>query len=161
MAGVASFRELQALPRRRAAIALALPPCAMLAVLIWQVALGHPWGKQPMSNASVIGWTVFLWLLYLRLLTVRLSTQVRDGVLRIGLHGLILRRKVRLSDVSSVELITFDAQRDYGGYGIRSIRGGKAYVAAGSRGVRIQLRAGGVLVVGSQRSEELVGALRA
>ena len=115
----------------------------MLAVLIWQVALGHPWGKHPMSNASVIGWTVFLWLLYLRLLTVRLSTQVRDGVLAVGLHGLILRRKVRLSDVSSVELITFDAQRDYGGYGIRSIRGGKAYVAAGSRGVRIQLRAGG------------------
>jgi hypothetical protein len=161
MATGASFRELQSLPRRRTAIVLALPPCAMLGVLVWQVILGHPWGKQPMSNATVIGWTIFLWLLYLRLLTVRLSTQVRKGVLVVGLRGLLLRRRVRLSAIASVELVTFDAQRDYGGYGIRSIRGGRAYVAAGNRGVRIQPRSGPVLIVGSERPEELLASLRA
>ena len=50
----------------------------MLGLLIWQVILGHPWGKQPMSNANVIGWTMFLWLIYFRLITVRLVTEVRD-----------------------------------------------------------------------------------
>ncbi|HUA18902.1 MAG TPA: hypothetical protein VMB25_09165 [Bryobacteraceae bacterium] len=161
MAGGASFRELQSLPRRRTAIVLALPPCGMLGILVWQVLLGHPWGKDPMSNSSVIGWTVFLWILYLRLLTVRLSTQVRDGKLAVGLRGLLLRRRVPLSDIASVETVNFDPRRDYGGYGIRSIRDGKAYVAAGNRGVRIKLRAGPVLVVGSKRPDELAAALRA
>lgn len=160
MAGGVSFREVQRLPRRRTAIVLALPPCAMLAVLVWQVVLGHPWGKQPMSNGSVIGWTIFLWLLYLRLLTVRLFTRVRDGVLVVGMRGIPLRRRVRLADVGSVEPVTFDPQHDYGGYGIRSIRNGKAYVGAGHRGVRVQLRSGPVLVIGSERPEELLAALQ-
>ena len=51
----------------------------MLGLLIWQVILGHPWGEHPMSNANVIGWTVFLWLIYFRLITVRLVTEVRKG----------------------------------------------------------------------------------
>src|ERR1700733_13633082 len=71
------FREVQRFPLRRIAVALASPPCFMLGLLIWQVVLGHPWGKHPMSNGDVIGWTVFLCLVYLRLITVRLSTQVR------------------------------------------------------------------------------------
>jgi hypothetical protein len=36
----------------------AIPPLAMLLLAIW-----HSWGKQPMSNASVVGWTIFLWLI--------------------------------------------------------------------------------------------------
>jgi len=155
-----SFREVQNFPRRRTAILLALPPGAMLIVLVWQVVLGHPWGKDPMSNSSIIGWTVFLWLLYFRLLTVRLSTQVRDGMLVVGMTGLPLRRRVPLSGVASVETVTFDAERDYGGYGIRSIRNGKAYIAAGSSGVRVQLRAGDIMVVGSSRPDELAKAIR-
>jgi hypothetical protein len=74
-----SFYEVQRFPLRRVAVALAIPPCGMVALLIWQVVLGHPWGKQPMSNANIIGWTAFLWLIYLRLITVRLVTQVRDA----------------------------------------------------------------------------------
>jgi len=159
--GSESFREVQWFPLRRTAVVLAIPPCAMLGVLVWQVVLGHPWGKQPMSNASVIGWTVFLWFLYARLLTVRLFTAIRDGVLVVGMRGLPLRRRVPLSDVSSVEAVTYDPQRDYGGYGIRSIRNGKAYIATGNQGVRIHLADGSILIVGSQRAAELLAALTA
>jgi hypothetical protein len=132
----------------------------MLVLLIWQVVLGHRWGKEPMSNADVIGWTVFLWLIYLRLITVRLVTEVRPGELVIALRGLWRTRRVALDRIQSVETITFDALREYGGYGIRSTRSGKAYVAGGSRGVRVTLEGGEKLVVGSERPDELAAALR-
>ena len=131
----------------------------MLGLLIWQVILGHTWGKHPMSNGDVIGWTVFLWLIYLRLITVRLVTEVRKGELIVRMRGLWRLRRVPLDRIQSVEMITHDIARDYGGYGIRSTRDGKAYVAAGGRGVRLTLPAGEKLVVGSQRPDELATAL--
>jgi hypothetical protein len=153
------FREFQRFPLRRIALALASPPCFMLGLLIWQVVLGHTWGKHPMSNGDIIGWTVFLWLIYLRLITVRLVTEVREGELTIALRGLWRLRRVPLDRIQSVEIITHDIARDYGGYGIRPTRGGKAYVASGGRAVRLTLDKAEKLVVGSQRPEELAAAL--
>jgi hypothetical protein len=153
------FREVQRFPLRRIALALASPPCFLLGLLIWQVVLGHTWGKHPMSNADVVGWTVFLWLIYLRLITVRLVTEVRKGELIVRMRGLWRLRRVPLDRIRSVETITHDIARDYGGYGIRSTREGKAYVAGGGRGVRVTLAAGEKLVVGSQRPDELAAAL--
>ena len=155
------FREVQRFPLRRIALALASPPCFMLGLLIWQVVLGHTWGKHPMSNGDVIGWTIFLWLVYFRLITVRLVTEVRPRELVIALRGLWRLRRVPLDRIRSVETITHDIARDYGGYGIRSTREGKAYVAGGSRGVRVTLDEGEKLVVGSQRPDELAAAVDA
>ena len=132
----------------------------MLGLLIWQVILGHPWGKHPMSNTDVVVWTVFLWLLYFRLITVRLLTEVRQGKLLIALRGLWRLRRVPLDQVQAVETITHDIARDYGGFGIRSTRSGKAYVASGGRGVRITLASGEKLVVGSKIPDELAASIR-
>jgi hypothetical protein len=151
---------VQRFPLRRIAVALASPPCFMLGLLIWQVVLGHAWGKHPMSHADVIGWTIFLWLVYVRLITVRLVTEVRKGKLIVRMRGLWRLRRVPLDSIQSVETITHDIGRDYGGYGIRSIRGGKAYVAGGGRGVRLTLAGGEKLVLGSERADELAQALR-
>ena len=112
-----------------------------------------------MSNANIIGWTIFLWIIYLRLVTVRLVTQVRDGKLVVALRGLWRARQIPLADIRSTEVVTYDPLRDYGGYGIRSGRFGKAYIASSSRGVRLKLRDGAIVIVGSQRAEELSGIL--
>ena len=131
----------------------------MLGLLTWQVIFRHPWGNRPMSNADVIGWTVFLWLIYLRLITVRLVTDVRKGALIVRMRGLWRLRRVPIDHIQSVETITHDIARDYGGYGIRTTREGKAYVAGGGRGVRVTLTAGEKLVIGSERPDELAAAL--
>jgi hypothetical protein len=154
------FREIQKFPLRRIAIALASPPLFMLGLLIWQVVLGHTWGTHAMSNGEVIGWTVFLWLIYFRLITIRLVTQVRRGELVIAMSGLWRLRRIPLDKARSVETIDHDPALDFGGYGIRTNRAGKAYIAGGGRGVRLTLPNGERLVVGSQRSDELAAALR-
>lgn len=154
------FHEVQRLPPRRATIVVAIPPIGMLVLLIWQVVLGHPWGTRPMSNASVIGWTIFLWLVYLRLMTVRLVTDLRGDKLVVAMRGLWRARRISLSEIASVEVASFHPVRDYGGYGIRSNRQGTAYLAPGNRGVRLTLSNGARIVVGSQRAEELADVLR-
>ena len=153
------FREVQHFPLRRIAVALVIPPLGMTCLLVWQVVLGHPWGKQPMPNGSVVFWTLFLWMIYTRLITVRLVTEVRDSELVVALRGLWRARRVPLGDIQSVQITTFDSERDYGGYGIRSGRFGSAYIAGGSRGVRLQLANSAVMVVGSQQPEELAKLL--
>jgi hypothetical protein len=154
------FREVQRLPLKRTGVVLAIPPLGMSALLVWQVALGHSWGTTPMSNGSVIGWTVFLWVIFLRLITVRLVTEVRGGQLTVAMRGLWRSRRIALSEIQSVEAIAVDPVHDYGGYGIRRMKGGTAYIADGSAGVRLTLGSRETLVLGSNRGDELERALR-
>ena len=153
------FREEQIFRQRRVRILLAIPPAAMLLILVWQVLLGHPWGTKPVSNASVISWTVFLWLVYLRLVTVRLITHVRPSELSVGMRGLWRERHIPLKEIKSAKVVTYDAARDYGGYGIRTTRRGRAYIAGGNRGVRLELVKGGPVLIGSALPEELLKAI--
>jgi len=139
---------------------LAIPPVALLLLLIWQVLLGHKWGREPVSNGDVIGWTIFLWLVYLRLITVRMVTEVGARELRIALRGVWRSRRIPLDAIQAVETVSHDIARHYGGYGIRTATDGRAYVAGGSRGVRLTLKGGEKLMVGSERPEELAAALR-
>jgi hypothetical protein len=154
------FYEEQTFRQRRIRILLAVPPSILLVLAIWQVVLGHPWGKHPMSNTSLIGWTIFLWLVYLRLVRIRLVTELRPSELLVSMRGLWRKRRIPLSDIKSLEVVKFDPVRDYGGYGIRITRHGTAYIAGGSDGVRLQLTGGATVLLGSQRSKELAGAIR-
>ena len=154
------FHEAQSFRLMRLRILLAIPPVTMLLLLIWQVILAHPWGKQPMSNASVVGWTIFLWLVYLRLVTVRLVTDVHPGELSVAMRGLWRERRIPLGEIKSARTVTYDPVRDYGGYGVRTTRRVKAYIAGSHRGVRLELVKGGALLIGSERPEELALAIR-
>lgn len=153
------FHEVQALRLMRLRILVAIPPVSMLLLVVWQVVLGHPWGKQPMSNPGVVGWTIFLWLVYIRLVTVRLVTDVRPGEVSVAMRGFWRERRIPASEIKSAKTVTYDAARDYGGYGIRATRRGKAYIAGGNRGVRLELVKGGAALIGSERPEELLGAI--
>jgi len=153
------FHESQKFPLRQAAIALLVPPSIMTLLLLWQVILHHHWKGQSISNNDVIFWTVFLWLVYLRLTTVRLVTKITRGQLEIKLRGLFRRRRIPLTDIRNVKTITFDPVRDYGGYGIRSIPGGKAWLADSTSGVSLELTDGETLIIGTHKPAELSAAL--
>ena len=149
------FYEEQPFRQLRLRILTAIPPVVMSLLAVWQVGLGHRWGNQPMSNASVIGWAVFLWLIYLRLITVKLVTELRPGELRVRMRGLWRSYRIPLNKVKSADAVTFDVVCDWGGYGIRSTRRGTAYLAGGGQGVELEMMSGGVVLIGSLRSGEL------
>lgn len=131
----------------------------MLARAVWQVALGHPWGSSTVSNASVVGWTIFLWLIYFRLITIKLVTEVFPDELRVSMRGLWRSARIRVDRIRSLRTVTFDP-RDWGGYGMRSTTRGRAYIARGKQGVELQMSGGAIVLIGSQRPAELERAIR-
>lgn len=50
---------------------------------------------------------------------------------------------------------------EYGDWGIRRGRGGRAYNVKGNRGVRLVLRTGKKVLIGSRYPERLITAIRA
>jgi hypothetical protein len=153
------FREEQRFRQKRQRWMLAIPPLALSVIAFVQVVLHHPFGLHPMSNGGILGLAVFLWLVYLRLATVRLVTEVTDRALSVGFRGLWRKRRIPIRAIASARAVTYDAARDYGGYGIRSSSRGRAYIVSGNRGVRVQLADGSGLLVGSAASEELARAI--
>jgi hypothetical protein len=154
------FHEVQRLRQWHIRIVLALPPVALLFITIRQAVFHHPWGSHPISNGGLIFLTILLTAVYLRLITVRLVTDVSASELTVGLRGLWRRRRVHLSAVRSAKPVEYNAL-EYGGYGVRSGPGGRAYIADGNRGVQLELNDGRKLLIGSQRSAELVRAISA
>jgi hypothetical protein len=153
------FYEQQPFRQLRLRILTAIPPVGMTLLAVWQVGLGRRLGKEPMSDGSLIGWAIFLWIVYLRLITVKLVTELQPGELRVRMRGLWRSHRIPLSNVRSANAITFDAARDWGGYGIRSTRRGTAYLAGGDQGVELEMTNGAVVLIGSRRASELASAI--
>ncbi len=103
---------------------------------------------------SVLLWGVFVWLL-----RVRLVVDVGAGGLTVGLRALPWRDRVAPGAWRRASLVTFDAIRDFGGYGLRRAGPLRAYIARGTRGVVLALKDGETMIVGSERAEALLAAL--
>lgn len=71
-------------------------------------------------------------------------------------------RSIPLHEVRSWEVRTYQPILEYGGWGLRkSLTGrGRAYNARGNRGVQLELSDGELVLLGSQRAEELAEAIR-
>lgn len=92
---------------------------------------------------------------------LKMTTEVHPGELRIW-FGLLptYRHVVPLTELRSVEPVRYRPLADCGGYGFRRGRNGeRVFNARGDRGVRITLRDGSTLLIGSQRPEELARVL--
>ena len=94
---------------------------------------------------------------------LRMLTLVTPGALRISFGFLsTYHRDIPLDSITAIEVIQYHPIRDYAGWGIRFGRDGeRVYNARGDRGVRMHLRDGSKLVVGSQRPEQLALAIEA
>ena len=127
-----------------------------------QLVLHRPWGSHPVSDralVSLVTGVLALELLVLALLaSMELRVQVDPGVLRITFTPFV-RRAIPAAEIASAAACTYRPLADYGGWGIRLGRSGRAYNVSGNRGVQLELRDGRRVLVGSQRPEELASAL--
>ena len=132
--------------------------------MVKQVVLGSPWGNRPMSDAAllIVGPIVILMGIGLFLLfhKMKLITEVKADGVYINFVPLA-RQTLRFEDIVSCEVRTYKPLREYGGWGVRFGRDGKAYNVTGNRGVQLKLSNGKGLLIGSQRPEELAQAIQA
>jgi len=160
--GEVLFREEQRFPRRWAlALTILLSGVAVYSALR-EVSAGEPTGE---GGPRV--WPAFLAGLLLGgglpalFLSTRLVVEVRRDGLRYRYYPFHVRfHRIEAGEIAEVEARTYRPVLEYGGWGIRYGRHGKAYNVSGNRGVQLGLRDGRKVLFGSQRPEELAAALR-
>jgi hypothetical protein len=122
--------------------------------LFQQWVLGRPWSDRPLSDSALllvatssIGLTLgIVWLFY----RLKLITEVRDD----GVYVRFFPWRAKLipfRDINRCEVRTYRPIREYGGWGIRYGRNGKAYNVSGDRGVQLEFIKGCSLLIGSQQ----------
>ena len=163
----ASFREVQGF--RQWWLWVLLPATALGTIGLFgygiytQIIEGNPWGDRPMSDAGLLTTTIATTILVAGvaalILSARLTTEVRSDGLHIRFFPLKWKA-INFDTIASYEARTYRAIRDYGGYGIRWGRAGKAYIVGGDEGLQLMLNDGRKILIGSRRAGELEAAMR-
>lgn len=161
-----SFYEVQRF-RNTWVLALVLPISLFLIILfgygmIKQLILGQPWGDRPLPDIAlaIIGplWILFGIGLVLFFYSAKLITKVREDGVYVRFFPLTHRR-IPFEDIRNCEARTYSPIKEFGGWGIRYGRRGKAYNVSGNRGVQLELSDGKRFLIGSGRPEELAQAI--
>jgi hypothetical protein len=135
--------------------------------MVREFVLGHPFshGEFLSGGTWLMIWIVGAGATVGPILLVRSARLVtRAGPDRLSVRFAPFHRRPRvidLGEVVGVESVACSPVREYGGYGVRLTRHGRAYNVSGKRGVRITFRSGQHLLIGSQRPDELAAAVEA
>jgi Family of unknown function (DUF6141) len=141
-------------------------PIVIVTFVVWwqfseQIIRNNPQGTQPIPNWAAwvlvivfgVGFPAFAFV-------VRLMTEVHSGELTVRVFPFRTAR-IPLADVHEAEVREYSAQREFGGWGVRTGHSGKAYSAYGNEGVQLWLKEDRRILIGSQRAEDLAAALKA
>lgn len=139
----------------------------LVAGLAWwafvqQIVLGQPFGSNP--GPDWLAWLMWLLIgvgLPALFAWAQLRVTVTDEQVLIR-YVPFTRRAIPLAEILGANAREYDAIREYGGWGIKGwSRDKRAYNVSGSQGVELFLRDGRAVMLGSQRAEELAGAIMA
>ena len=164
----ASFREVQGFRRWWLWVLMLISALGTIGVfgygIFVQVIEGKPWGDNPMSDTGLIITgaltTVLVVGIAVLILSARLITEVRSDGIYVRFFP-IGWKAILFETIASYQTRTFHPIREYGGWGIRWGREGKAYIAGGDEGLQLLLNDGKQVLIGSRRVQELEAAVRA
>jgi hypothetical protein len=111
--------------------------------------------RGPLHSLWLVAMALVANLLYMR-------TEVNDTEVTVS-FGWVLplyQRHFRLEEIVSAESVSYSPLGEFGGWGIRGWGKNVALNARGDRGVRLTLRDGSRVLVGSQRPDDLATAIR-
>jgi hypothetical protein len=95
------------------------------------------------------------------LIFARLQTRLETTALYVRFFPIHMwYQKIGFDEIATVYARTYQPLGEFGGWGIRKGRGGKAYNVSGNQGVQLELKNGKKLLIGSQRSNELAAQLQ-
>jgi len=142
-------------------VLLSLGPGFFLWIFFQQVVLGIPFGSNPAPNFLIIplslifgcGPAVFMYI-------TGLDTMVNK-------QGILIRFRpfhrhwvtFPFDEIEEAVATTYKPIRDYGGWGIRYGRKGKAYNVSGNQGVLLSLTDGRTILIGSKHPTLLVSKI--
>ena len=125
-----------------------------------QLILHHPFGNHPMSDTGLViafSFTLLLFLLLMLLLgSLRLKTVIDETGIRFRFLPFQLKyHSIRWEEVEKFDVIKYNPVRDYGGWGIRFGKKGRAYNVSGDIGLEVRLKTGRTILIGTQKEKEM------
>jgi hypothetical protein len=128
---------------------------------IQRIVLARPVGDDPLPDWGA--WLLWLFIgLGLPLLFFRLRLVLDVTSDQVVIHYRPLsRRAIPLIEVEQVTVRTYNAIKEYGGWGVKGwSQKNVAYNVSGNRGVELTLQDGRRVMLGSQRPDELAQAIQ-
>lgn len=153
----AAFREVQYFRQPWLLIVMA----GIILLNIWgvvqQIVLGQPWGDNPASNELLLIIFLLSGILFpVFILSINLRVEVRKEGLVYRFFPMHLHdRTIAWQEITGHEMVNYHPLRDFGGWGIRYGKLGKAYSVSGDQGVLLVLDDGQKLVIGSRDANGL------
>lgn len=134
------------------------------AVIYRQIIQGRDFGVNPMGNKGIV--VIFILVLvvfimiFLLFALARLTTVIDSKGLTFRFFPFqIKHQSINWDDIVKYEVITYSPILDYGGWGVRSGKNGKAFNVAGNKGLLLFLKSGRPLLIGTQKDKELIDFL--
>ncbi|MCJ7521332.1 MAG: DUF6141 family protein [Dehalococcoidia bacterium] len=155
------FREVQRFRQLWLWIILLSITAVCIYAAVEQLIRGKPFGNNPATDIYLIVIVIIFGLVFpLFFYYINLTTEVRNDGLYYRFFPLHCSfQRITLGDLKAYEVRTYKPLREYGGWGIRRGAKGKAYNVKGNRGVQLKRTNGELILIGSQRPEELARAL--
>jgi hypothetical protein len=117
-----------------------------------QLVLGKPFGEKHASNITLLLVTMFMLFLLFTLIATTLETSVTNkGVSFCWKPFQKNPKQYDWSDIANAEIIHYG----FVGYGLRITSYGLVYTAGGNTGLKLELKSGRKIIIGTQKPEEL------
>lgn len=122
-----------------------------------QLIFEKPFGTNPASDTGMLIILVLAGVLFpIFLISLKMETFVKKDGIYVRFFPLHLKpKRFSFEDIKTQEAIYYKPIREYGGWGIRWGRNGKAYSISGNLGLQLTFKNGKKLLIGSQNPKEL------
>lgn len=156
------FDEIQRFRQRWLWLLLIIISITSIAIfgygVVEQLVFGRPWGDRPISDISLLitsaAVIAFILLMLYLFYVLRLITHVDAKGIYIRFYPFPGKR-IDYPKVESCKARTYRPLAEYGGWGIKYGRSGKAYNICGKRGAQLVMKDGKRILIGSQHADEL------
>lgn len=89
---------------------------------------------------------------------LKLDTKIINGIINVKLSP-ILNTNINRDEISQIEKITYRPIVDFGGWGIRFGKGGIIYNMRGNKAVKLSLKSGKIIYIGTQNPDQLINSI--
>ena len=99
---------------------------------------------------------IILGLVILLFVLVKLETKIQNEGIYVKFFPVVPKFKFYpWEEISTAVVRKYSPLMEYGGWGIRFGRNGKAYNIKGNKGLQLKFKSGNALLIGTQKAEEL------
>lgn len=127
-----------------------------------QLVQGTPFGNRPISNGTliIVGvlMIILIWGIFFLFIDMRLTVSVCENSLVVHFRP-IFQKIIDYQQIQSCEAIQYKPIVEFGGWGIRFRKGIIAYTVSGNKVVKLYLKDGKTILIGSHQPEELAAQI--